>query len=121
MKANATTLFNSNKKMPLYIRHSCCIKIPQSRANSTPFSHLRHHYSTHLTTTKNPAIPYFITLFTVSIKIISTFYSRHPLSHILLHKKRPHLAVRPVPFLLSQKRGNGFLFFTQFFICLFDF
>ena len=27
IRANAIILFNSNKKMPLYIRHSCCIKI----------------------------------------------------------------------------------------------
>lgn len=73
--------------MPLYIRHSCCIKIPQFRANSTPLTPFFQHYSTHFPITQNPAIPYFISLFTVLIKLFKLFIPTTPLSRILLHKK----------------------------------
>ena len=94
--------------MPLYIRHSCCVKIPQFRANSTPLTHLRHHYSTHFSIIQKPAIPYFISLFTILTKLFQLFIPVTSLSRILLHKKRPHLAVWPtlLPFSFISKRGN---------------
>ena len=78
--------------MPLYIRHSCCIKIPQFQPKLTAFIHLRHHYSTHFPIIQNPANPYFISLFTVPIKLFQLFILVLLLSRILLHEKKatPH-------------------------------
>ena len=110
--------------MPLYIRHSCCVKISLFQAKSTPFIHLRHHYSTHFPIIQNPAIPYFISLFTILTKLFQLFILVTPLSHILLHKKRPHLTVRPIPISISisfylKKRGNECYFLLNFsYACL---
>ena len=81
------SFFISNKKMPLYIRHSCCVKIPKFQPKSTPLTHLRHHYSTQLPITQNLSIPYFISLFTVPIKLFQLFILVLLLSRTLLHKK----------------------------------
>ena len=111
--AKPISFFNSNKKMPLYIRHSRCVKIPQFQANSTPSIHLRHHYSTHITITQNLSIPYFISLLTVPIKLFQLFIPVTPLSRILLHKKGhtsqcDHLLF-PIFFYL-KKKGNEYFF-----------
>ena len=112
MKAKIIDFFNSNKKMPLCIRHSCCVKIPKFQPKLTPFIHLHHHYSTHFSITQNPAIPYFISLFTISIKLFQLFIPVTPLSHILLHKKATPRSVTNLfsPFFYLKKRGNEFLF-----------
>lgn len=89
--------------MPLYIRHSCCIKITQFQTKLTPFIHLRHHYSTQLPITQNPAILYFISLFIVPIKIFQLFIPVTPLFRILLHNNNKNPRVKPVVFQIGVK------------------
>ena len=92
------SFFNSNKKMPLYIRHSCCIKIPPISSKINPSYTSPPPLFNIIPNSQNPAILYFISLFIVPIKLFQLFILVLLLSHILLHKKRPHLTVCPVPF-----------------------
>lgn len=99
------SFFNSNKKMPLYIRHSCCIKIPQFQPKSTPFMHLLHHYSTHFPITQNLSNPYFISIFTFPINLFQLFIPVTPFFHILLHKKKatPRSVTSSFPFISKRE------------------
>ena len=110
MKAKIITFFNSNKKMPLYIRHSCCIKIPQFQPKSTPFIHLRHHSSTHFSITQNLSNPYFISIFTFPINLFQLFIPVTPFFHILLHKKKatPRSVTSSFPFISKREAMNIF-------------
>ena len=108
MKAKIIDFFNSNKKMPLYIRHSCCVKIPKFQPKLTPFIHLHHHYLTQLPITQPPAIPYFISLFTILTKLFQLFIPVTPLSRILLHKKSHTSQCDQLLSFYLKKRGNEY-------------
>ena len=86
MKAKIITFFNSNKKTPLYIRLSCCVKITQFQTKLPFFTSPPPLFNTlfnHPKTSK----PLFYKPFHHSHKIFQLFIPVTPLSLILLHKK----------------------------------
>ena len=107
IKANAITFFNPNKKC-LYIRHSCCVKIPKLQPKSIPLAHLCHPYSTHFPITQNPAIPYFISLFTVLTKLLRLFIPPSLFSTFCCTKKGHASQCDQFLSFYLKKRGNEF-------------
>ena len=101
--------------MPLYIRHSCCVKKFPISSKFNPLLTLRRHYSTHFPIIQNPAIPYFISLFTVPIKLFQLFILVLLLFRILLHKKATPCSVTNLIFLFFyfKKRDNEFFNFKK--------
>ena len=78
-------------------------KNPPISSKINRFYCLHHHYSTQFPIIQKPANPYFISPFTVHIKLFQLFIPVTPLSRILLHKKSHTSQCDQSPFLLSQK------------------
>ena len=103
--------------MPLYIRHSCCVKIPKFQPKLTPFYTSPPPLFNTLSNPPKPSNPLFYKPFHRPHKIILTFYSRHPsFPHFVAQKRGTPLSVtiRFPLFFYLQKRGNEFISLTFF-------
>ena len=96
--------------MPLYIRHSCCIKITQFQTKLNPFYTSPPPLFNIISNYPKPSNPLFHKPFHRPHKIIPTFYSSHPtFPHFVAQKKAtPRSVTSTSLFLYLKKRGNEF-------------
>lgn len=104
--------------MPLYIRHSCCIKISQFQTKLTPFYTSPPPLFNIISNYPKPSNPLFHKPFHRPHKIISTFYSSHPtFPHFVAQKKGHTLQCNQFRFsfsFISKRKAMKNIFYDSF-------
>ena len=92
--------------MPLYIRHSCCVKKFPISSKINPFNTSPPPLFNTTPNHPKPINPLFYKPFRRPHKIISTIYSRPPAFPHFVAQKRPHLKSKNTPFHFFANQYN---------------